>query len=120
MNDFMYVAREGTIRFDYSKALQQAEILEEIAAEIRSNTYRDISDTLASLGGSWKGQSAYNYYTKVRKALEDLKNAADNYDKIAQTIRRIAKRNYDKEMRAIQIARERNYRNFGSGGGGSY
>lgn len=113
MNDFMYVAREGTIRFDYSKALQQAEILEEIASRIRGEISGDISNILEDTRQSWKGDKADYYYRKVKTLFDELKIAANNYEKIAETIRNIARRNYDKEMSAIRIARERSYRGNG-------
>ena len=118
MNDFMYSIREGTIRFNYSRALQQAERLEEIAARIKGEICGNISDIIETSRCCWKGNPANNYCEKLRRLLEELRVAAVNYEKIAQTIRSIAKRNFDKEMRAIQIARERSYRNSGSAGGG--
>ncbi len=120
MNDFMYSAREGVIRFNYTKAIEQAERLEEIASRIRGEISGDISDILEETRQSWKGDRADYYYRKVKTLFDELKIAANNYEKIAGTIRNIARRNYDREMSAIRIARERSYRGNGQshGGGG--
>ena len=56
-----------------------------------------------------KGESADLFILKCRRLLDELRIAAENYDKVAQLISSNAKRTYDSEMRALMIARERTF-----------
>jgi hypothetical protein len=49
------------------------------------------------------------YINKGKKLREEILSRAKNLEKIAETIRTIAKNVYDAEMRSLEIAKRRTY-----------
>ena len=107
------MVRESEIRFNYDKALSQVGQLRAAAEHIRNVVMSEFSGYVDQTNTVWKGQSADLFITKCRKLLDELRIAADNYDKLAQLISANAKRTYDSEMTALRIAQERTF----NGGG---
>ncbi len=98
-----------TIRMDFQKAQQCAAELEEIASEMRTLANSDLSDSLQSLSGAWKGESAALYLRKGELLKDKITASAKNLERTAATIRSTARRTYDAEMRAYRLAVQRKY-----------
>ena len=105
------VARREQVYFNYSEALKKAERLEAIAEEINSRIDNDLSEKLDYGRNVWKSDTANIYFDKYNKIVNDLKECARNYKRVAEVIRTTAKRNYDAEIRIIEIASKRVYKN---------
>jgi WXG100 family type VII secretion target len=100
---------ESEIKIDFAQAKKCAKELEDIAAEMKSLSNRDMEDSLQNLFGAWTGEAATAYINKGVKLQQKITANAANLERIAATIRSTAKRIYDAEMRALEIARERTY-----------
>ncbi len=97
------------IEFDYSKALAQAEKLEDIAAEINNLSQSDLENSLQELRSGWEGEAFLLYMSKGERLREKISKTSRELNDAAKTIRRIAKNIYNAEMAALEIARSRMY-----------
>lgn len=101
---------EATIRFNFKKALQQAEQLDQIANNLSKLSTGDLNGTLQVVSANWKGQNASAYLEKGGKLQGNIKTSAKELHNVAADIRTIARRVYNAEMRALAIAQARKYK----------
>ena len=99
-----------SIEFDFRQAIQRAEELEEIAADMRKLANNDLEGSLQNLSTAWKGESARAYLNKGTRLKEKILKSSNDLKKTASTIRSVAKRTYNAEMAAYRIAMERKYK----------
>lgn len=100
---------EGTITFNYNRAMQQANELDEIANSLSNLTTSDFEGTLQNISVNWKGENARQYLEKGECLQTDMCSTVCSLHSVASEIRTVAKRIYDAEMYALAIAREREY-----------
>ena len=96
---------EQTILMNFQEANRQAGRLEEIAADIMNVSDRDLEEEIRTISVSWKGENADAFVGKTNMIKDKTKKSAQDLQKIAKTIRTIAKNTYDAEMRATEIAK---------------
>lgn len=96
------------IYFNYDKAIQQANKLDEIARKLRTASNSDMDRILKNINAAWKSDSAPAYIKKGNKVGSDIVTSAKNLERIASTIRRIAQEIRDAELAAWEIANARN------------
>lgn len=99
-----------SIEFDFRQAIQRAEELEEIAADMKKLANDDLGGSLQNLSIAWKGEAANAYIQKGSRLKEKILKNSNDLTKAASTIRSIAKRTYKAEMTAYRIAMEREYK----------
>lgn len=103
---------EGTITFNFNRAMQQARELDEIAANLSNLATSDFEGTLQNISMNWKGENARKYLIKGENLKSDMRSTAGFLRGVASDIRAVAKRVYDAEMQALAIARAREYSNI--------
>ena len=99
-----------SIEFDFRQAIQRAEELEDIAADMKRLADDDLASSLQSLSTAWKGESSTAYLGKGSRLKDKILKSSNDLKKTASTIRRVAKRTYDAEMEAYRIAMARKYK----------
>ena len=104
------MATKESIEFDFQKALDQANRLDEIAAELKSLSADEFAGSMQNLAGGWKGENATLYLNKGQKLQDSMTSTAADLSGAASNIRTIAKRTYEAEMAALKIAETRRYR----------
>lgn len=100
---------EQTIIFNFQKAKQQADELEQIANDLSNLSGKDFNSIMQNVSTSWKGEAATAYLKKGEILQEDMVKTANSLRDVAAEIRKTAKRLYDAEMEALRIAKERTY-----------
>lgn len=95
------------IYFNYKKAINQANQLDEVAKKLRNASERSMENILNNVHKSWKSDNSLNYIKKGRQVEQDIASSANNLNKIAAAIRTIATRVRDAELEAWRIAHER-------------
>lgn len=96
------------IYFNYNKAVEQANQLDDIAKRLNNAASQDVEKLLNDINTAWKSDSTAAYIKKGQKVEADMRTTVNNIKNIAGTIRTIAKRIFDAEMEAWRIANERN------------
>lgn len=104
------MASEATIRFNFQKALAQADQLDTIANNLKRISSGDLNGTLQVISANWKGQNATAYLEKGGKLQGNIGATAKDLHSIASDIRIIARRVYRAEMAALEIAQARKYK----------
>lgn len=97
----------GEIYFNYNKAIQQANRLDDVAKRLSTAASVTMVGILSDVHKAWKSDSAPAYVKKGEKVEQDMDTTAKNLREIAQTIRTIAQRIRDAELAAWRIANER-------------
>ena len=95
------------IRMNYKRAVEQANTLEQIAADMRNSVENDLQECINEISCNWVGNNANAYMAKCQRLGESVRGTAENLKKTADTIRKIAKNTYTAEMRALELARIR-------------
>lgn len=95
------------IYFNYNRAVQQADQLDNVATKLQNAANRDMEDILNNISKAWKSDSAPQYIKKGNKVEGDMLTSAHNLERIASAIRTIAERVRDSELEAWRIAHAR-------------
>ena len=101
---------KAAIEFDFRQAMNRADELEQVAAEMKRMANNDMQSSLQQLSVAWKGEAASAYLTKGGRLKEKVVKSANDLNKTASTIRSVARRVYNAEMTAYRIAMERAYK----------
>lgn len=104
------MASRESIEFDFKKAKEQAEKLDEVAERLNRLSNKSFSATMQQLSSVWKGENATLYLDKGDSLQEKMNATARELQNIASDIRAVARRMYEAEMNALRIAQEREYR----------
>ena len=99
----------GAIRYDFQKAMRDAEELEEAANRMRRLAESDMEDSKRILSTAWQGESSESYQRKYVMLQKKILDSAKRLKMQANEIRNSAKRAYDADMRAYRLANDRNY-----------
>ncbi|MFT3984424.1 MAG: hypothetical protein QM697_11000 [Lachnospiraceae bacterium] len=75
------------IEIDFSRAIAQAQELEEIAKELSQIANAHIAGALEILALSWQGENAERYQGKGMMLKQDMFETADDLIKVAKNIR---------------------------------
>lgn len=101
---------KAAIEFDFRQAMNRADELEQVAAEMKRMANNDMQSSLQQLSVAWKGEAASAYLTKGGRLKDKVVKSANDLNKTASTIRSVARRVYNAEMTAYRIAMERAYK----------
>ncbi|HIQ98952.1 MAG TPA: PPE domain-containing protein [Candidatus Scybalocola faecavium] len=96
-----------TIEINFKNACNQASQLEQLAQELNQIAASQLSGTLQSVAGSWKGDSANLFLQKGNSLVDQISASAQALKDAAASIKTIAKNTYNAEMRALELARIR-------------
>ncbi len=99
----------STIHFNFQKARQQADRLDEIAQQLTRLTTTEYANAMQNVAANWKGENASAYLSKGSRLQGDMEDTAKSLHHVASEIRAVAKRIYDAEMAALAIAEARKY-----------
>lgn len=105
----MALSRTAII-FNFRKAIQQADELDDIARQLSRMASSDFSATMQKVSANWKGANASAYLVKGNRLQGDMVSTAAALRGIATEIRNVARRIYNAEMRALAIAEDRSYK----------
>ena len=94
-----------SLYMDFVKAYNQADRLEELAAELRQLRDGEYNDCMRQITAAWKSENATAFLKKADRVGDRIGSTAEQLKKTAETIRRIAKRTYDTEMAALERAK---------------
>lgn len=100
---------KAVIRFNFRRAMQQADELDEIANSLSRMAKADFESTMQNISVNWKGENADRYLEKGDRLQGKMCSSANSLHGIAADIRRVARSIYNAEMRALAIAEARNY-----------
>lgn len=98
----------ASIVIEYSRTMQQAETLENIARQI-DGAHKRYGSCRGKIQSSWKGENSEFYIDKLCVAECNAERIRAYLMELAATIRRIAKRTFDTEMKNLEISRQRTY-----------
>ncbi|HOO26919.1 MAG TPA: hypothetical protein PLU43_00525 [Lachnospiraceae bacterium] len=91
------------IEIDFSRAIAQAQELEDIAKELSQIASAHIAGALEMLALNWQGENAKQYADKGKILTKDMFETADDLIKVAKNIRLTAGIVYDAEKTAVGI-----------------
>ncbi len=100
---------ESTIEFEFNRAIENANRLQEIADEIKSLSSSEIESAFETIRAGWEGESSVLFLSKGELLGQKVSEVADDVRKAADSIRRIAKKLYDAEKAVVEIAKSRSY-----------
>lgn len=97
------------IEMDYQRAMAQADELDHLASQLKSQAEQNFPEILANVQAAWQGDNANAYVSKAKNLQPRMLNASRNLSNVASTIRTVATNTYRAEMQAYEIAQQRTY-----------
>lgn len=94
---------KAEIEIDFSRAICQAQELEEIARQLSNIAKAHLESAMELLEASWKGENADVASKKGQILTADMYETADDLIKVAKNIRNTAEIVYKAEKAAVQI-----------------
>lgn len=91
------------IEIDFSRAICQAQELEEIARQLSDISRAHLEGAMAILEASWKGENSNAFCKKEQILTADMYDTADDLIKVAKNIRNTADIVYRAEKAAARI-----------------
>lgn len=91
------------INANFEQLRQQAQRLEEIAADIKRLTDRQLEPTIQEMAACWSGETASVYFRKADLVKQDIVKTARFLNEAAESVRVQAKRIYDAETQAVTL-----------------
>ena len=91
------------IEMNFSRAVAQAQELEEISKELSAIATAHMAGALEMLSISWKGDNAINFNKKGKVITEEMLDTADDIIKVANSIQSTARLIYNAEKAALQL-----------------
>lgn len=95
------------IQLNYRQAMNQADRLDAIAANVERIAGQDMESSMRKLSNGWKGENASAFLMKESVLQGEISRTAKNIRSIATDIRTVARLVYHAEMEAVQIAERR-------------
>lgn len=100
---------QSTIEFDFQRAKQQADNLENLVQELKKLSTQSFEGTITDISSSWKGENSNAYLKKSRRLQNDMNVTTDSLVGVVSDIREIARKIYQAEMSALEIIETRTY-----------
>ena len=101
------MSKRSTIKIDFKKAKEMADKLDDVSDKLDKVANKDFESTIQNLMNSWKGDNAEKFLDKSSILQNHLNDNAKEVQKIADDLRKMAKRIYDAEMKALRRAEKR-------------
>lgn len=95
---------ESEIRFNYDKAMGQAEELRNIASSIKTISEDNMEESFGKVQKNWTGENSESYVKKGRTVQNKVTGSANSVAAAATALETMARNIYNAEMAAIQIA----------------
>lgn len=92
------------IQFDYNQTMNQAKLLEELAADLQNHCVRKLDSVYENVDAAWSGQAAEVYLTYIRGVQEDLGKKAKYLRDTAEFLRTAANKMKAADAAARQSA----------------
>lgn len=96
---------ENEIRFNYDKAMAQADELRDIASSIKDISDDELEESFGKVGKNWTGDNSESYVKKGQKVQKKVNGTATGVKAAAAALETMAKNIYNAEMAAIQIVK---------------
>ena len=97
------------IRLNYSRGMEQARKLGDLADSLKEEVDRHLEDTIADLNENWNGENAQAYLMKCRKLQDNIRKNVNQLRKASETVRTLVQNTYNAEMNSYRIAQKRTY-----------
>ena len=97
------------IRLNYSRGMEQARKLGDLADRLKEEVDRHLEDTIADLNENWNGENAQAYLMKCRKLQDNIRKNVNQLRKASETVRTLVQNTYNAEMNSYRIAQKRTY-----------
>lgn len=97
------------INFDFNKARQQANEIENISDDLSCLISNEYNATIQGISTSWKGDSADIYMRKAYDMQRKLNETANQLKQTSESMRMIIRAVEIAEEKVIQLASERQY-----------
>lgn len=104
------------ISMTYSKAIKQAKVLSDCAADI-GKLEKKLDGILGSLRSGWAGEAADSYQGKCGELERKLGLSSSELSALSKAIRDAAEAYYEAEMAALEAIKSRTGGGGGGGGG---
>jgi WXG100 family type VII secretion target len=88
------------LNFNYDKARQQAQRVEETADQLRALANNQMANAIASINASWDGESSNLFLRHCEETRARMLTRANELTEIASRIRKVAQILHDAEMEA--------------------
>ena len=102
------MASLSEIHFHYTRAIRQADRLEETSVRLKKDAADEMDELLGETYNAWKSETSEQYLQKGQKVEEELRVIADNLEKISENVRAIAEKIRKTELEAGRIFNEKN------------
>lgn len=93
------------ILFNFDKAEQVAQRIEEIAEILRKLARNDMTHMHQNIASAWKGNSSLSYLTKSSLLQADVLETYNSLTSVVNVIRTVAKTIRDAEIMVLNIAK---------------
>ena len=97
------------IRLNYSRGMEQARKLGDLADRLKEEVDRHLEDTIADLNENWNGENAQADLMKCRKLQDNIRKNVNQLRKASETVRTLVQNTYNAEMNSYRIAQKRTY-----------
>lgn len=101
---------EHEIRFNYSRAMNQARELKSVASSLTKVGDTKLEECLGKVSKGWNGDNSESYVKKGKTLESKIDKAGKSVRKTAEAIESMARNIYNAEMAALRAARERRNR----------
>lgn len=98
---------EHEIRFNYSKAMNQAKELKNVASSLTKVGNSKLEECMVKVSKGWNGDNSESYVKKGKKLGDKIDKSGNGVRQTAEAIETMARNIYNAEMAALRAARER-------------
>lgn len=80
------------IKFDYNQTVQQAKLLDELAADMQNQSVKKLGEVCQNIEAAWTGDAGKAYLRYMRGVQEDIQKKAKYLKDTAEFLRSAAKK----------------------------
>lgn len=94
------------VKLDYNQTLNQAKLLDELAADMQGKCVRQMGEVYDNVHAAWSGEAAGMYLKYIRGVSDDVSNKAKYLKEIASFLRDAVKKMQAADAAAAQSAQK--------------
>lgn len=98
------------IKFDYHKAMRQAEKIDNIACSLKKLSAHELQETLECINYAWEGNASQTYRSKLEEKQTNIEQVSKNLEALAEQYRQIARSLKQAEENAKKALSTNTYR----------
>ena len=95
------------IHMEFDRAVKQADKLDQLAQKYRKLANNNFAGCISQIKAEWRSDTSTKFCKKGKSLQDQMIKRAQELEKGAKTIRKIAKNTYDAEMLAVKLAEQR-------------